>query len=47
MFDQYIKLFNTSWVEPWIVEALLIMIGAFILTFITCKAIELFNGEQQ
>ena len=47
MLDQYVKLFNISWIEPWMVEALVIVIGGFILMLIVCKAMECFNGEDR
>jgi hypothetical protein len=40
MLDQYIKLFNISWIEPWMVEAVCVILGAFVLIFIVCKANE-------
>jgi hypothetical protein len=46
MFDQYVKLFNISWIEPWMVEALAIMFGALILAFVVCKANDCFNGDR-
>jgi hypothetical protein len=45
MFDQYIKLFNISWIEPWMIEAVAMIVGALILVFVICKALECFNGE--
>ena len=47
MFDQYVKLFNISWIEPWMVEALASMFGALILVFVVCKAMDFLNGDQQ
>jgi hypothetical protein len=47
IFDQYIKLFNTDWIKPWMVEALAMIAGALILVFVICKAIDCFNGESQ
>jgi len=47
MFDQYVKLFNTSWIEPWMVEAIAMIIFAFLLVFVICKAIDCFNGENK
>jgi hypothetical protein len=47
MFDQYVKLFNTSWIEPWLVEALAMIVGALLLVFMICKAIDCFNKENQ
>jgi hypothetical protein len=45
MFDHYVKLFHLTWIEPWIVEAVAIIIGAFILTFMVCKAMDFLNGK--
>jgi hypothetical protein len=47
MFEQYIKLFNIDWIEPWMVEALAIVAGGFVLSFIVCKALDCFNGDQR
>jgi hypothetical protein len=47
MFDQYVKLFNISWIEPWMVEAMAMIAGAFLLVFVICKAIDCFNGNNQ
>ena len=47
MFDQYIKLFNTDWIEPWMVEALAMIAGALMLAFVICKAMDFLNGDQQ
>jgi hypothetical protein len=47
MFDQYIKLFNISWIEPWIVEAMVIVFGGMLLMFMICKAMDCINGEDQ
>jgi len=47
MFEQYVKLFNISWIETWMVEALAIMGGALILALIVCKATDcFFNGDR-
>ena len=46
MFDQYVKLFNISWIEPWMVEALAMIAGALILAFVICKAMECLNGDK-
>jgi hypothetical protein len=35
MFDQYVKLFDLSWLESWLVEALVVI----------CKAVDCLNGE--
>jgi len=47
IFDQYIKLFSTDWIEPWIVEALAMIAGALILAIVICKAMDCLNGDQQ
>ena len=46
MFDQYVKLFNLSWLEPWMVEAVAIVVGALLLSFIVCKATDCMTGEK-
>ena len=46
MFDQYVKLFNISWIETWMVEALAIIGGALILALIVCKAMDGLNGDR-
>ena len=47
MFDQYVKLFHLGWIEPWMVEAMAIMVGAFLLVFMICKAMDCVNRENQ
>ena len=46
IFDQYIKLFSTDWIEPWMVEALAMIAGALILAIVICKAMDCLNGDQ-
>ena len=46
MFEQYVKLFNLSWLEPWMVEAVAIVVGALILSFVVCKATDCMTGEK-
>ena len=46
IFDQYVKLFNFSWVEPWLVEALAMIIGALILAIVICKAMDGLNEDR-
>ena len=46
IFDQYVKLFNLSWIEPWLVEALAIMVGAVILVLVVCKVMDFLNGDR-
>ena len=47
MLDQYVKLFNTSWIEPWMVEALAIMFGALLLGLVVGKTMDFLNGDQR
>ncbi len=47
MFDQYVKLFNISWIEPWMIEALGIVLGGLLLSFVVCKAMDCFYGEDR
>ena len=46
MFDQYVKLFNLSWLEPWMVEAAILVFGGFLLSFIVCKVTDCMTGEK-
>jgi hypothetical protein len=46
MFEQYVTLFRLDWIEPWMVEALGIMLGAMLLMMIVCKAIDCMNGDK-
>jgi hypothetical protein len=43
--DNYAKLFDLSWVEPWLIEAMAVIVGALLLVFAICKAMDCFNGE--
>ncbi len=45
MLDQYVKLFNVSWIESWMVEALAVIAGALIVVLVLCKAMECLNGD--
>jgi hypothetical protein len=47
MLDQYVKLFNISWIEPWMVEALGIMFGAMLLAVVVAKTMDFLNGERK
>ncbi len=47
MFDQYVKLFNLSWLEPWMIEALAIVLGGLLLSFVVCKTMECLNGDRE
>ena len=46
MFDQYVKLFNLSWIEPWMIEALTMMAGALLLVLVVCKTMDFLNGDR-
>ena len=41
--ENYIKLFDLSWIEPWLAEALLIIASALVLSLILCKAVDFIN----
>ena len=43
--DNYIKLFDLSWVEPWLAEALMIMASALVLGLILSKVAAWINGD--
>ena len=45
MLDQYVKLFNISWIESWMVEALAVIAGALIVVLVICKAMEFLNRD--
>ena len=47
MFEQYLKLFDIEWIGPWLVEALFIMISAFVIMFVICKAMDCMSGEDR
>jgi hypothetical protein len=47
MFEQYVKLFHLGWIEPWMVEALAIIFGALLLSFVICKTMDFLNGNNQ
>jgi hypothetical protein len=47
MLDHYVKLFNISWIEPWVVEALVIMLGALLLGLVIGKTMDFLNGDRQ
>jgi len=47
MFEQYTKLFDLSWLEPWLVEALAVIGGALILGLVVSKTIDFLNGDQR
>jgi hypothetical protein len=45
IFDQYIKLFSTDWIQPWMVEAMAMIVGSLLLVFMIGKVMDCFNGE--
>jgi len=45
--DNYVKLFDLSWIEPWLVEALAVIALALILAMIISRLAIWFNGENQ
>ena len=45
--EKYAKLFDLSWVEPWLVEALAMIALALILAMILSRLATWFNGENQ
>ena len=47
MFEQWVKLFNINWIQPWMVEAMAIVVGGLILMFVVCKAMDCMNGENK
>jgi len=47
MFEQYIKLFQLDWIEPWMVEAVAIMFGALLLGLVIGKTMDFLNGDQR
>ena len=47
MLEHYVKLFHLTWIKPWIVEALVMIVGALVLVFVVCKAMDWFNGESK
>jgi hypothetical protein len=45
--DQYAKLFDLSWIEPWLIEALIVMALGLLLAMILSRLATWFNGENQ
>jgi hypothetical protein len=45
--EHYAKLFDLSWIEPWLAEALIIMGAAMVLGLVLCKVADFINGENQ
>ena len=45
--ENYAKLFDLSWIEPWLVEALAVMGLALLLAMIISRLAIWFNGENQ
>ena len=40
MFEHYIKLFHLGWVETWVVEAAITMVGALLLALVLAKFVD-------
>lgn len=45
--DHYIKLFDLSWVEPWLIEALAAIALGLLLAMIISRLAMWLNGENQ
>jgi hypothetical protein len=45
--EHYTKLFDLSWVEPWLIEGLIAIALAFLLAMIISRLSIWFNGENQ
>jgi hypothetical protein len=45
--EHYAKLFDLSWVEPWLVEALIVIFGALLLGVFMCQVAEWINGDNK
>ena len=43
--EYYAKLFNLTWIEPWLAEALIIMASALVLGLVLCKVADCMNEE--
>jgi len=47
MFEQYVTLFHLNWIEPWMVEAMAMILGSLVLVFVICKIMDFLNGSQK
>ena len=45
--DNYVKLFDLSWVDPWLVEGLIAIALGLILAMILSRLSIWFNGEDR
>jgi len=45
--ENYAKLFDLSWIEPWLIEALAIMALALLFAMIISRLVGFLNGDQQ
>jgi hypothetical protein len=45
--EYYTKLFNLSWTESWLVEALIVIFGALLLGLVVGKTMDFLNRDQQ
>jgi len=39
-------LFDLKWLEPWMVEAAVVVFGALLLSFVVCKVTDCMTGEK-
>jgi hypothetical protein len=44
--DHYVKLFHLTWIEPWMIEALVIMFGALLFGLVVGKTMDFLNGDR-
>lgn len=47
IFDQYVKLFNISWIDAWLVEAVATIFGALIVVLLIAKFVDTMNGDSK
>jgi hypothetical protein len=48
MFEQYVKMFDlVPWIDAWLIEAVIIIIGALLVGYIVTKTVTRFNGDEQ
>jgi type II secretory pathway component PulL len=45
--EHYAKLFDLSWIEPWLVEAMVVMALGLILVMILSRLAQWINGEDK
>jgi hypothetical protein len=47
MFEHYIKLFHLEWMETWMVEAVITMVGALVLALVLAKFVDCLDQLEQ